>query len=237
VIVVKETRAAGDSGLPRAVLVPEPAVPLQRTGPSQRADTLLEHAVRYAEERHWDVLPGCWLVPDRGALHCSCADSRCQTPGAHPTGPDWADRATGSATVVRRLWTAEPRASVLLPTGRTFDVIDVPESAGCLALARMERTGTTLGPVGSAPGKRMFFFVMPGAAVKAPGLVRRLGWALSGLGLHTHGEHGYVPAPPTQVGTRGSVQWVRHPTAANRWLPDADELLPSLAYACAQSGG
>jgi len=31
------------------------------------------------------------------------------------------------------------KASILLPTGRTFDAIEVAETAGFLALARMER--------------------------------------------------------------------------------------------------
>ena len=29
--------------------------------PKQRGESLLETAVRYAEERHWDVFPGTWL--------------------------------------------------------------------------------------------------------------------------------------------------------------------------------
>jgi len=28
------------------------------------------------------------------------------------------------------------------------------------------------------------------------------------------------------------VQWARRPTPANRWLPDAEELISALAYAC-----
>lgn len=195
----------------------------------------MDHAVRYAEERHWDVLPGAWLEVRDGALWCSCASPSCDAPGAHPRTPGWAAQATGSATVARRVWAKEPRSSVLLPTGRTFDVLDVPETAGCLALARMERMGTTLGPVISTPAGRMLFFVLPGAAVKAPVLVGQLGWAA--IDLVTRGEGDFVPAPPTRVGARGSVHWVRKPTSANRWLPDADELLPALAYACGQEAG
>lgn len=226
---MEETPAAGGAGLSRTA-VPDAVIP------QQRGDSPLDHAVRYVEERNWDVLPGSRLIAVGGALRCSCASVDCDAPGGHPTGPGWADRATGSATVARRLWTAEPRASVLLPTGRTFDVLDVPESAGCLALARMERTGVPVGPVASTPSGRMYFFVLPGAAVKAPGVVRQLGWAMRSLDLRTRGDHDYVPAPPTRMGTRGSVQWVRRPTPANRWLPDAEELLPSLAYACGRTG-
>lgn len=193
---------------------------------------MLDTAVRYAEERHWDVFPGTWLEAVAGAEHCSCGDAGCQAPGAHPAGADWANQATGSATAARRLWDAQPAASILLPTGRTFDTIDVPESAGFLALARLERMDLPLGPVTCTPDRRMLFFVLPGAALKVPALIRGLGWAPASLDLVARGEGHYVAAPPTRIGGRGAVQWVRRPTPANRWLPDADELISPLAYAC-----
>ncbi|MEV4329720.1 bifunctional DNA primase/polymerase [Streptomyces sp. NPDC049597] len=200
--------------------------------PQQRGEQMLDNAVRYAEERHWDVFPGTWLEAVDGAERCSCADAGCATPGAHPAGPDWANQATGSASTARRLWDERPHASILLPTGRTFDTIDVPESAGFLALARLERMDLPLGPVTCTPDRRMLFFVLPGASLKVPALIRGLGWAPSSLDLATRGEGHYIAAPPTRVGGRGAVQWVRRPTPANRWLPDADELISPLAYAC-----
>lgn len=200
--------------------------------PVQRGERLPEAAVRYAEERHWDVAPGVWLEAGAGMERCSCGAADCPSPGAHPASADWQAQATGSAVVARRLWSRNPHASILLPTGRTFDTLDVPESAGFLALARMERLGVELGPVTCAPDRRTHFFVLPGAAPKVPELVRRLGWAPSSVDLVAHGEGDYVLAPPTRVGSRGSVQWVRRPTATNRWLPDAQELVSALAYAC-----
>ncbi|MFI2212004.1 bifunctional DNA primase/polymerase [Streptomyces sp. NPDC020141] len=200
--------------------------------PQQRGEQLLDHAVRYAEERHWDVFPGTWLEAVDGKEHCSCGDTSCETPGAHAAGPDWSSRATGSATAVRRMWDEHPRASILLPTGRAFDVLDLPESAGFLALARLERMELPLGPVACTPDRRMLFFVLPGASAKAPDLIRGLGWAPSSLDLVARGEGHYVIAPPTRVGGRGAAQWARKPTSANRWLPDADELISPLAYAC-----
>jgi hypothetical protein len=195
---------------------------------------LLDAAVRYAEVRHWDVLPGTWLEDEPGGIgtRCSCGEPRCAAPGAHPARPDWAAQAGGSAVAVRRMWTKQPRCSVLLPTGRTFDAIDVPEVAGCLALARMERMDLPLGPVLCTPARRLVFFVLPGAGVKVPDLLRRLGWPPASLDLTVHGEGGYVPAPPTRLAGGASVQWARQPTALNRWLPDAEELLSPLAYAC-----
>ncbi|MCF4138904.1 bifunctional DNA primase/polymerase [Streptomyces sp. Tue 6430] len=200
--------------------------------PKQRGESLLETAVRYTEERHWDVVPGTWWEAVDGTQRCSCDDAACPAPGAHPARPDWATQATGSATVARRMWQQRPDASILLPTGRTFDAISVPETAGFLALARMERMKSALGPVTSAPDRRMHFFVLPGTAAKVPDLVRALGWTPSSLDLVALGEGAYVAAPPTRFGSRGAVQWACRPTPANRWLPDAEELIPSLAYAC-----
>ncbi|TDT32259.1 bifunctional DNA primase/polymerase-like protein [Streptomyces sp. BK208] len=200
--------------------------------PQQRGTSLLEAAVRYAEERHWDVFPGTWLVPVGGGQCCSCGDAACAAPGAHPAREDWAAQASGSATVVRRMWQKQQTASVLLPTGRTFDAVEVPETAGFLALARMQRMELTLGPVTLAPDRRMRFFVLPGAGVKVPDLVRRSGWSPRALDLGVLGEGAYVAAPPTRMGTWGAVQWACRPTPANRWLPDVEELISALAYAC-----
>ncbi|MFF2010252.1 bifunctional DNA primase/polymerase [Streptomyces sp. NPDC058195] len=202
--------------------------------PRQREGHLLDAAVQYAEERHWDVCPGTWLEAVEGAERCSCGDTGCAAPGAHPAGPDWAGRATGSGAAARRMWSRRPKASILLPTGHAFDTIDVPESAGFMALARMERMDLPLGPVTHSPDRRVHFFVLPGAAAKVEGLVRKLGWQASAIDLSARGDGAYVTGPPTRVGGYGTVQWVRRPTAANRWLPDAEELISPLAYACAR---
>jgi hypothetical protein len=90
----------------------------------------------------------------------------------------------------------------------------------------------TLGPVTLTPDRRMHFFVLPGASVKVPELVRTLGWTPSSLDLIALGEGSYVAGPPTRYGSSGAVQWACRPTPANRWLPDAEELISPLAYAC-----
>lgn len=195
------------------------------------ADRLLDGALRCAEDRHWDVFPGTWLIDAGGTPRCSCGHPACAAPGAHPAEREWSALATGSAVTVRRLWARQPLASVLLPTGRTFDALDVPETAGCLALARLERMGVPLGPVLSTPARRVIFFVLPGSAVKIPAQLRRLGWSPTLLDLVVRSDGDYVAAPPTRVGTSGRAQWVREPTPANRWLPDANSLLSPLAYA------
>mgnify|MGYP001382457882 CR=1 FL=1 len=205
--------------------------------PSSPTESLVEQAVRYVEDRHWDVLPGAWLVSEGAGVRCSCNLPDCDAPGAHPAHSDFRGLVTGSASAVRQAWARQPRAAVLLPTGRSFDVLDVSETAGFLALARMERTGVTPGPVAVHPLGRMQFFVLPGGAARVPELLRQLGWAAAGRGLRVAGEGGWVAAPPTRVGDRGPVQWVRQPTEANRWLPGVEELIAPLAYACRQEAG
>lgn len=185
----------------------------------------------YAEDFHWDVVPGTWLTGERAAPRCSCGASPCADPGGHPARRDWRTAATSNGRTVRDLWDKEPQAAVLLPTGRSFDVIDVPESAGELALAHLERMDVHVGPVAATPARRMLFFVLPGGAAKTPDLLRRQGYAPQSLDLVVRGEGGYVPAPPTPL-TGGSVTWARKPTVAYGWLPDVEDLISPLAYAC-----
>ncbi len=213
-----------------------PVTPPPTTTPEtlhrQRAGSPLDHAVRYVEDRCWDVFPGTWLEIADGRPCCSCGDARCEAPGAHPLDDRRSGALEDGVAAVRRMWGRRPDAAVLLATGRAFDALDVPDTAGCLALARMERLGLPLGPVTCTPDGRMAFFVLPGTATKVPDRVRRLGWSPGALDLAVRGEGDWVAAPPTRLGTRGSVQWARRPTPANRWLPDVEELLPPLAYAC-----
>ncbi|MFF0294240.1 bifunctional DNA primase/polymerase [Kitasatospora sp. NPDC004615] len=207
--------------------------------PEPDSPSLLAEAVRCAEVRHWEVVPGAWLVDDDGFTRCSCGDPRCALPGAHPVGADWGLLASVGSAVVRGWWAEHPEASILLPTGRAFDVLDVPEVAGCLALARMERMGLPLGPVVSVPaaagrrGRRLHFLVMPGAVAKLPELLRQIGCTSGGLDLVARGEGDWMVAPPSRFSGRGGTAiWARPPTAQNRWLPDVVDLVSPLAYAC-----
>lgn len=212
---------------------PSPAMSAHRI-PAQRDGGLLAHAVRYTTERAWDVFPGTWLETVNGALRCSCRQTHCEAPGAHPRDSGWADQTAGSASVAHRLWEQQPTASVLLPAGRRFDAIDVAEAAGCFALARMERMRLDVGPVTCTPYGRMLFFVLPGTAAKVPELVHDQGWSPGALDLSTRGEGDWIVAPPSRMGRRGRVQWVRQPNNVNRWLPSAQTVIPQLAYACGQ---
>ncbi|AXI79608.1 bifunctional DNA primase/polymerase [Peterkaempfera bronchialis] len=208
--------------------------------------TALQAAAEYAGRWGWWVAAGKPPGRTRGTAasdadpggRCGCGVRRCAAPGLHPApgeaapvaGP-WAERCE-----VRALWEAAPEASVLLPTGRTFDVLDIPAQAGCQALVRLERMGTRLGPVLASPAGRALFFVAPGAARALPDLLYRMGWDDAALDLACHGEGRYVAAPPTALAGLGPAHWLRPPTPESACRPpEARLLLGTLAYACHRS--
>jgi hypothetical protein len=134
---------------------------------------------------------------------------------------------------VAAVWEQVPGAAVLLPVGRTFDVIEVAERIAGRALARLERMGLRLGPVIATPAGRAWFFVAPGAARELPHLLYRMGWDDAGLDLRCLGPGDYITAPPSDFGGLGPVRWLRRPELGSRVRPpEARLLLGTLAYVC-----
>ncbi|MDQ0793761.1 bifunctional DNA primase/polymerase [Streptomyces sp. B1I3] len=201
-----------------------------RPGSWRRGRTAGATAVaEYTGLRGWAVAPGARAVSGV----CSCGDAACPAPGAHPL--DFADEVPAGASLqaAADAWARVPGASMLLPVGRTFDVLDVAEAAGRRALARMERMGLPLGPVTVTPTGRTQFFVAPGAAAGLPGLLYRMGWDDADLDLRALGPGSHITAPPSDLAGLGPVRWLRAPvpdTAATP--PQARLLLGTLAYIC-----
>ncbi|MGP2438519.1 bifunctional DNA primase/polymerase [Streptomyces sp. JW3] len=181
----------------------------------------------------WDVVPGARAA----AGACSCGRGDCPAPGAHPL--DFAPELPAGSTLgeVSEAWARFPGAAVLLPAGRTFDVIEVAEPVGCRALARLERMGLPVGPVTATPQGRAHFFVAPGAAAELPRLLYRMGWdAPSALDLRGLGRGTYITAPPSDRGGRGPVRWLRPPALDSAVRPpEARLLLGTLAYVAHRS--
>jgi hypothetical protein len=166
---------------------------------------------------------------------CSCDRLGCPAPAAHPISPAWPVEATADPLIAERRWTRMPEANIILVTGRTFDVLDVPARAGNLALAAMKRSGVTPGPVAISAGDRALFFV---ATRGAPG--DETEWWSCHLdcepqtveqvaGLRWHCRNSYVLAPPSRTGSF-TVHWLHAP--GDGQLPDPLLLLPYLADAC-----
>jgi Bifunctional DNA primase/polymerase, N-terminal len=195
-------------------------------------------AAQYAS-MGWPVCMGAHSYRGtRGSIEqgraCSCDRVGCPAPGAHPVSPTWQMQATVDTNVIAGWWEARPEASVLLVTGRVFDVLDVPAEAGAAALAAMEAAGTAVGPVACLGEDRMLFFVitrgMPADEDE---------WWSCGLdcepesvtpGLRWHCRDSFVLAPPSACGPGLAARWLRPP--AGHPLPDALRLLEYLVDAC-----
>jgi hypothetical protein len=133
-----------------------------------------------------------------------------------------------------------PQASILLVTGRIFDVLDVPARAGASVLTRLAELGVPPGPVATGPRDRALFFVTSRAAVGdddewwschldcEPESVPAV------TGLRWHCRDSYVLAPPSRLSDGGTARWLVRPEATA--LPDALRLLEFLADACEEIG-
>src|ERR1700759_2607404 len=131
-----------------------------------RSDPLGQAAVNYAT-LGWPVCWGPHLSTDglRVGRACSCDRVGCPAPGAHPVSPTWQMQATVDTPTIQGWWAARPEASVILVTGRVFDVLDIPAEAGTAALAAIEAAGITAGPVAATGGRMLFFVTTRGAPV------------------------------------------------------------------------
>jgi hypothetical protein len=143
-------------------------------------------------------------------------------------------QATTDTTLLTRWWERDPEANVILPTGRVFDVFDVPQAAGYQALTTMEQSGPPTGPV-AAQGDRVLFFVATRGAPEDEDE-----WWSCRLdchpetiddtpGLRWHCRDSYVLAPPSALVTGALVSWLRPPTGLP--LPDPVRVLEHLADA------
>src|SRR5919205_448185 len=116
---------------------------------------LKDAALKYAE-RQWAVLPGHYWE----GLGCSCGEPDCDRPGTHPVIRYWPN-ASDDADTIRTWWKRQPY-SIILPTGRHFDVLDLPRRPGTEALLRLEILGHQLGPVARTGTGRILVWVRAG---------------------------------------------------------------------------
>ena len=210
-----------------------------------RRDPLGQAAINYAA-LGWPVCVGAHLAADglKTGRACSCDRVGCPAPGAHPVSPAWQMQATVDTPTIREWWAARPEASVILVTGRVFDVLDVPAKVGAAAVASIEAAGIEAGPVGEAGGRALFFVTTRGAPADEdewwscrldcePENVTSRG------SLRWHCRDSYVLAPPSSGGpgmdgSGGVARWIRDP--ADHPLPDPLRLLEFLVDACEEAG-
>ncbi|ACY99963.1 MULTISPECIES: bifunctional DNA primase/polymerase [Thermomonospora] len=206
----------------------------------QRARGRLRAAAKEYAALGWPCVPGARPLFD-GDRACSCDRVGCPAPGAHPVSAAWAIQATTDLETIKRWWDDDRQPNIILPTGRVFDVFDVPAAAGRMALERIGRRysgpGPTspVGPVAALGSERHLFFVATRGAPEdedewwschldcSPETID------DSPGLRWHCRESYVVAPPSIL-PGGEVTWVRPPDGA--LLPDPVRVLEILSDCC-----
>jgi hypothetical protein len=162
--------------------------PVRWTG--LRRAALRRAALRYAEHG-WDVVPGACHVGRR----FDCGRPSCPTEGCHPAVANWESVASSDPERVAEWWSDLPY-TILLATGRSFDVVEVSAELGRLAMMGQPEVSLR-GPVAVAGDGRWMFLVRPGHGLR-PELLGRPGIVL-------HGYGSWIPAPPSrQLGGRAT---------------------------------
>jgi hypothetical protein len=133
----------------------------------------------------------------------------------------WEEAASDDPARVGRWWRIAPY-SVLLATGRAFDVLEVPAPLGVRALGARHRNA---GPVAATPTGRWMVLVRPGTPLRReldrPDVVR-------------HARGSWIPAPPTLT-PAGAVWWVVSPPEVGWLLPCPDEVQQLLVDAVVET--
>lgn len=120
--------------------------------------------------------------------------------GAKPA-VDWLASAAPDPDACRRAWARDPRGVVLLPAGRTWDVLILPGELGRPTLDVLTRCVDAPGPVLAGFGQeRTGFFVPPGTSA------RWLGTGVRGVGAGT-----WIVVPHPGRVALGEVHWLIPP--------------------------
>ena len=186
-------------------------------------------ALRYAAHG-WPVTPGACLTGDR----YSCGRPGCPIMGCHPAIPSWEDDASADAARVAVWWRHRPH-TVLLATGWTFDVLEVPAALGVRVLGTTRLHAGVLGhgqadvrgPVAVTPAGRWMFLVRPGAPLRSE--------LDNCLDVVRHGRGSWIPAAPSRT-PEGPVRWAVAPDRVHWRLPDPDAVQAMLVDALGALG-
>lgn len=163
----------------------------------------LRHAAQTFTDQGWAVTPGGYF----NGQGMACDRPTCWATSCHPLLPEWQT----SSAPIGEWWNDKPH-SVLLPTGRTFDAIEVPALIG----SSVRGIG---GPVMITPHRHWIFLMTPHVPLREELKERD--------DIVHHGVDSWVPAPPTVL-PEGTVRWHISPRQVGWHLPDAVETQKAL---------
>lgn len=166
----------------------------------------------------WAVVPGTFPQGEGWTGRSGASQA-----GPTPVLDDWGVRATTDPGQIAEWWTGLPY-SILLPTGLTLDVVEVPATVGRRAAAVLRALGVPV-PIAASPTGEWLFPVRAGEPLR-PDLAGRAGIVL-------HGRGSWFAAPPSTF-PQGSVHWRVRPAACHWILPDPYLVQDALAEAVAQ---
>ncbi|MFI7588449.1 bifunctional DNA primase/polymerase [Spongisporangium articulatum] len=201
-----------------------PSSAVGRGVPALRYRRALARAAVRAAAAGLPVVPGAWWSTAERRFECDVAG--CTRTGPHPVvpaaygglgaiaGEGLAAHAIRHPAAVTARWRRAPYA-VLVPTGETCDVVDVPASTGRTLALRLDAR-SELGPV-IAAGARWFFLTAPGGRLPA--------WGGDTL---VHGLGSWIMLPPS-LGPGGEpAGWLVRPGRTGWYLPTRDAVLREL---------
>jgi hypothetical protein len=184
----------------------------------------LRRAARRFADHGWAVTPGAYFNGQRMA----CDRATCLATSCHPVLDEWEGQSSIQPAQLDDWWHEHPHA-LLLPTGRNFDVVEVPALLGAHAVCgpptgpgRASAAGRVRGPVAVTPTGRWMFLMGSGAPLR-PELDHR-------TDVVRHCAGSWIPAPPTVL-PEGPVRWQVSPEQVGWRLPDADEMQQALIEA------
>ena len=186
-------------------------------------------ALRYVEHG-WSVTPGACLAGSRFV----CGRPGCPIPSCHPALDGWEESASTDIARVAAWWRRRPH-SVLLATGRAFDVLEVPASLGLrvLGATRLHAGvggphGTDAqGPVAVTPTGRWMFLVRPGEPLRTE--------VDCCLDVVHHGPGSWIPAAPSRM-VEGPVRWAVTPEQTRWQVPPSSVVQGMLVDVLAAQG-
>jgi hypothetical protein len=184
---------------------------------------LRRQAMRYV--RHgWALAPGAWWTRRR---RYQCTTPGCLVAGLHPC--DHPGDALAASTNVARVAVEDPVGvkavwgdrpySLLLPTGRGIDVIEVP--IGAMRLPPPPSLGAPVAIKDGDGARRCWLiFARSGDPVAPETRLRQV----PGLVIHQAGS--WVPIPPSPV--RGRLTWLRPPESTGWEMPTLNVALAAV---------
>jgi len=160
---------------------------------------LLVTALKYATHLRWPVVP----LHNWTGEACSCGASDCSSPAKHPRTRHGLKDASTDVHTIKTWWARWPDANIGLPTGSTFDVLDVDGEEGDRALAAAaKRAGvtdlSTDGPMASTGRGWHLLYATTGHGNRAR-VVEAVDW---------RGAGGYIVAPPSLHSSGRRYEWL-----------------------------